>query len=232
MAFVVLDEANLSPLEHYWSSFYNLTDSSGMLEVKLGHKETVQFPNNLRFIGTINYDHTTEELSPRVLDRINIIQLNKAKEINFNNISLEETQNIKLSFKRCCDFFKMPENESLNISNDKISQAFQEIKTEFKKLKVFVSPRVEIAIKKYITIASKYMADVNKPLDYCIAQRLLPLINVQGEEHRPKLESLKSILEKNKCELSISVLDEILTIGGEDGIYEDNYNYFLTLSNV
>lgn len=232
MAFVVLDEANLSPLEHYWSSFYNLTDSSGMLEVKLGHKETVKFPNNLRFIGTINYDHTTEELSPRVLDRINIIQLNKAKEINFSNITTDETQKILLSFKRCSDFFKIPDNESLNLSNDKISQAFKVIKTEFRKLKIFVSPRVEIAIKKYITIASKYMADVNKPLDYCVAQRLLPLINLQGGENKQKLESLKLILEENKCELSIRILDEILIIGAEDGIYEDNYNYFLTLSNV
>lgn len=27
LAYIILDEANLSPLEHYWSIFYNLTDN-------------------------------------------------------------------------------------------------------------------------------------------------------------------------------------------------------------
>jgi MoxR-like ATPase len=228
MAYVILDEANLSPLEHYWSSFYNLTDSSGMLEIKLGNNEVVKFPNNLRFIGTINYDQTTEELSPRVLDRINIIQLNKTNDIRFNNIKKEDIKRINLTFKRCQDYFEI--NESEELTNN--SSAFKDIKTEFKKLKIYVSPRVEIGIKKYITIATRYMSDVNKPLDYCVAQRLLPLINLQGEENKQKLESLKTVLESNKCDLSIKILDEIISIGSENGLYEDNFNYFLTLSNV
>lgn len=233
MSFIILDEANLSPLEHYWSSFYNLTDSSGMLEVKLGHNETIKFPNNLRFIGTINYDHTTEELSPRVLDRINIIQLNKSNDINFSSISNSKINNIQLSFKRCIDFFELINVNSIELKiEDKIEKGYKEIKNEFKKLKIFISPRVEIAIKRYITLASKYMSDVNKPLDYCVAQRLLPLINLQGSENKQRLESLKEQLKNNKCEISTRILDDIINIGSEKGIYEDNFNYFLTLSNV
>lgn len=233
MSFIILDEANLSPLEHYWSSFYNLTDSTGMLEVKLGHNETIKFPNNLRFIGTINYDHTTEELSPRVLDRINIIQLNKSEDINFSNISNSKIKNIQLSFKRCIDFFELTDNNQIDLKiEDKTEQAYRAIKSEFKKLKIFISPRVEIAIKRYITLASKYMSDVNKPLDYCVAQRLLPLINLQGSENKQKLVLLKEKLENNKCEISTRILEDIISIGSEKGIYEDNFNYFLTLSNV
>ncbi len=233
MSFIILDEANLSPLEHYWSSFYNLTDSTGMLEVKLGHNETIKFPNNLRFIGTINYDHTTEELSPRVLDRINIIQLNKSEDINFSNISNSKIKNIQLSFKRCIEFFELTDNNQVELKiEDKTEKAYREIKSEFKNLKIFISPRVEIAIKRYITLASKYMSDVNKPLDYCVAQRLLPLINLQGSENKQKLVLLKEKLENNKCEISTRILEDIISIGSEKGIYEDNFNYFLTLSNV
>ncbi|GAW90791.1 hypothetical protein FPS14_contig00118-0001 [Flavobacterium psychrophilum] len=126
MSFIILDEANLSPLEHYWSSFYNLTDSTGMLEVKLGHNETIKFPNNLRFIGTINYDHTTEELSPRVLDRINIIQLNKSEDINFSNISNSKIKNIQLSFKRCIEFFELTDNNQIELKiEDKTEKSLQ-----------------------------------------------------------------------------------------------------------
>lgn len=232
MAFIILDEANLSPLEHYWSSFYNLTDSTGMLEVKLGHNETIQFPNNLRFIGTINYDHTTEELSPRVLDRINIIQLNKSEEINFSNISSSKIKNIQLSFKRCIEFFELSDINQNDKMNPQTEKGYKEIKSEFKNLKIFISPRVEIAINRYITLASKYMSDVNKPLDYCVAQRLLPLINLQGSENKQRLESLKEQLKNNKCEISTRILEDIISIGSEKGIYEDNFNYFLTLSNV
>lgn len=234
MAFIILDEANLSPLEHYWSSFYNLTDSSGMLKIQLGHKEEVCFPDNLRFIGTINYDHTTEELSPRVLDRINIIQLPKNDEDNFS-FSNSEIKRIQLTFERCKNFFeidnKIPESTK-NEKTDKIINQYKEIRDEFKKLKINISPRVGQAIKKYIIVASEYMSDVNKPLDYCIAQRLLPLINLQGIENRQKLDALKEKLENNKCDISAIILGDIINIGSEKGIYEDSFNYFLTLSNV
>ena len=234
MAFIILDEANLSPLEHYWSSFYNLTDSSGKLKIQLGHKEEVSFPDNLRFIGTINYDHTTEELSPRVLDRINIIQLPKNDDDNFN-FSNSEIKRIQLTFERCKNFFEVDNkiSESTKIEKtDKIINQYKEIRDEFKKLKINISPRVGQAIKKYIIVASEYMSDVNKPLDYCVAQRLLPLINLQGSENRQKLDMLKEKLENNKCDISAAILGDIINIGSEKGIYEENFNYFLTLSNV
>ena len=39
-------------------------------------------------------------------------------------------------------------------------------------------------------------------------------------------------LENNKCEISTQILGDIISVGSEKGIYEDNFNYFLTLSNV
>lgn len=233
MSFIILDEANLSPLEHYWSSFYNLTDSTGMLEVNLGNTEKITFPNNIRFIGTINYDHTTEELSPRVLDRINIIQLDKAPDLNIANIAKLDLERVQLSFQRCIEYFELQVHKINDFKiDDRIEKAYKEIKLAFRSLKVFISPRVELAIQRYIVLASKYMTDVNKPLDYSIAQRLLPLINLQGAENKHKLELLRETLKENKCEISAKILEEIITIGSDKGVYEDNFNYFFTLSNV
>lgn len=231
MAFILLDEANLSPLEHYWSSFYNLTDSNGILEVKLGHNETVSYPNNVRFIGTINYDHTTEELSPRVLDRINIIQLERTtKGLILNDLSNKEIESLQISFSKCIEFFKL-DNPKFDVEEEYVD-SYRLIKDEFQKLKIFISPRVEIAIMRYMNLALEYMNDENKPLDYCVAQRLLPLINLQGGDNRQKLETLKELLKDKKCNKSAGILEEIISLGSEKGIYEDNYNYFLTLSNV
>ncbi|WP_196892971.1 AAA family ATPase [Aureivirga marina] len=234
MSFIILDEANLSPLEHYWSSFYNLTDSTGMLELSLGHQEKVKFPNNLRFIGTINYDHTTEELSPRVLDRINIIQLeNKDQDFNFNSISNTEIETLKISFQKCIDFFDLKSNDVNTENEDLILKDFNQIENQFKKLNILISPRVKISIKKYITIANPHMKHKNKPLDYCVAQRLLPLINLHGANYKQKLDVLKDLLQEKDCDISVKILNQIIKTGSdEQSIYQDNFNYFLTLSNV
>ncbi|EXB29760.1 hypothetical protein J540_4219, partial [Acinetobacter baumannii 1440422] len=90
MAYILLDEANLSPIEHYWASFMGMTDSKKHMELKLG-QDTIKIPKHLRFLATINYDSTTEPLSPRIIDRAPIIVLDSSyNDSDFKN-SFEET---------------------------------------------------------------------------------------------------------------------------------------------
>jgi len=56
MAYVLLDEANLSPIEHYWSTFMGMTDGRRN-DLHLGDT-VVRIPDHLRFVATINYDRT------------------------------------------------------------------------------------------------------------------------------------------------------------------------------
>lgn len=74
---ILLDEANLSPIEHYWASFLKNCDfaSSANRSISLGGNNRFSLPEHLRFLATVNFDHTTEELSPRFLDRSWIITL-------------------------------------------------------------------------------------------------------------------------------------------------------------
>ena len=236
-AYIILDEANLSPLEHYWSMFYNLTDSkvddNKYFNLDLGGSEQLEYANNLRFIGTINYDQTTEELSPRVIDRVNIIRL-KPQDFNIDNLIYQDIRKVLLSYKDIIDYFELLDfqNELSVAFDDEHEKIFEAIKEQFKGLNIYVSPRVEIAIKRYCNVAKKVMREENKPLDYAIAQRLLPLINVQGTKAKQRLKDLQEKLPEEKFSISANILKDIISLGEEGEIYENQFNYFLTLSHA
>ena len=78
-SWVLLDEANLSPLEHYFSTFLRMCDDyvdRDVLTGDKGERAKLKVPDSMRFLGTVNYDATTEPLSPRMLDRVPVIQIN------------------------------------------------------------------------------------------------------------------------------------------------------------
>lgn len=237
LAYIILDEANLSPIEHYWSAFYNLTDSTARqnspLSISLGNNLSLEFPNNLRFIATINYDQTTESLSPRVIDRANIIEI-PSSSFNIDLVSVEEIEQLNLSYQRCIEFFNLfdfqEEKQNVELSGE-LNIIFNDIKKLFRILRIPISPRVEISIKRYCSVAKNYMKkEVSRPLDYCVAQKLLPMINLQGDGAKKNLEDLLNLFEKNDMKKSSSTLRRIIEAGNEDNIFEGNYNYFLTLS--
>lgn len=238
---VILDEANLSPMEHYWSTFYNLTDrvahAENPFEINLGQSETIKYANTLRFIGTINYDQTTEELSPRILDRVNIIRL-KPMQGQIESIVLDIVKPLDFSYRQATDFFELPDFRTSVGQNflmtEQIKEKYEEVKRIFEnKLGVYISPRVEIAVRRYCQLANKHMTEEFRPLDYCIAQRLLPLINIHGDK-KAELEELRNLIGTFKLNdsASLPILDSIIQIGSRDGFTKDNYNYFLTLSHV
>ncbi len=238
MAYVLLDEANLSPLEHYWSTFYNLTDSianeNSLLRLNLGDTTQISFPNNIRFIATINSDQTTEPLSPRILDRVNMIQIPQQLQFESNiEFACEDIKHLKLAFSKSIEYFNLldfrTENTNYTLS-PKLVEIYSEMKKIFKDLQIFISPRIDIAIKKYCQIASKVMREESRPLDYCVAQRVLPLINVQGDKSKSKLEELQKVFDKYNLSASSEILNKILKRGEDDSFFEGTYNYFLTFS--
>jgi MoxR-like ATPase len=101
---VLLDEANLSPIEHYWSKFMGLSDSFEGKEIKVTNCESLKINNNLRFIATINNDMTTEPLSPRLIDRAPCIRLDiyslkdEGNKSGLDTISDEELNDLKAKY--------------------------------------------------------------------------------------------------------------------------------------
>lgn len=84
--FLVLDEMNLSHVERYFSEFLSAIESGEpmfihgrSIEID-GVPPTVQWPQNLFVIGTVNVDETTYMFSPKVLDRANTIEFRVSNE--------------------------------------------------------------------------------------------------------------------------------------------------------
>lgn len=81
---ILLDEANLSPMEYYWADFMNICDDLGHeSKVNLGGDYVFGIPETLHFLATINNDHTTETLSPRLIDRAWIVSLPQQYKTDF-----------------------------------------------------------------------------------------------------------------------------------------------------
>lgn len=222
MAYVLLDEANLSPIEHYWSAFMGLTDHDTDRKIILGN-ETIHIPDNLRFVATINYDGTTEPLSARLINRAPIIVLDSPNDLmNGKSVhkSLESNMPIPAS--------QMKELFGLAASTPDLERDERAIYEQIKKVlqsddpnhgrPVAISPRKENAIQQYCAKARILMNIDNDmmALDFAVQQHILPLIQGSGSRFAKRLEALRSIFINNDLPKSRKVLQQIITFGESD----------------
>lgn len=231
---VLLDEANLSPIEHYWSSFMGISDLKGHKPIKLG-EDDLQIPEHLRFVATINYDNTTEFLSHRVLDRAPVILLEN------NTISpsiIDKIQNpmnllnMPISYDVMEYYFGIV--DYIPELTDKEQRIFDQIKSilEDKKFDlgktIQISNRKSIAIRQYCNKARPLMraySDDNDvlALDYAILQLILPQIRGNGKNFSNRLNNLKQILISHDLHKSVDCLDSIISNGDSD---LNTYDFF------
>jgi len=86
---LILDEMNLSQIEHYFSPFLSLLELDEDKRIlplynegdtchnSMKYKHEIKLGNNLIIVGTMNTDETTKGLSDRLLDRSSIVELSK-----------------------------------------------------------------------------------------------------------------------------------------------------------
>jgi hypothetical protein len=190
---MLLDEANLSPIEHYWAAFLRICDfdSASERSLNMGGHTILHIPNHLRFLATVNFDHTTEELSPRFLDRSWIITLSP-EVINTNTAPLTDFGNSKVvSFESLLKAFA-PREQKIDQT---ILDEWNAVQTIFSENKLPIFPRNLRMVRNYFRVASYCMDTVREetrfaPLDFAIAQKILPTINGTGEKYRNLVEKL------------------------------------------
>lgn len=230
---ILLDEANLSPMEYYWSDFMNICDDLGPhSKVNLGEDYVFGVPETLHFVATINNDHTTETLSPRLIDRAWIITLPQLNLRDYSslgnesNIPAEEVEVI--SWKSLRDAFTPVKDECF--FTPELQKCYETIVAKLREKKFTVSPRIDIAIKRYWAIASKYfeMDDTKTvaptiALDYAIAQRILPKIGGNGEEFEKWLKEFSSLCSSNGLNTSAAIVKDIIERGNQQMKY---YQFF------
>ena len=207
---IMLDEANLSPIEYYWADFMRLTDRASESDscLNIGIDNELFVPETLRFLATINADQTTEILSPRLIDRACIIKLpNVAPKPDVP----EKNGNFELvTWKNFIETFNK-ETELSTVTMTAIDKIFK----QFNDYGMTVSPRIDLGIKKYIKAAQSIMEDEgsilarDKALDFAVVQKLLPKINGYYSVYERFFESLRSLCQEYNLQMTEDAIIEI-----------------------
>lgn len=225
---VLLDEANLSPIEYYWADFMNACDSdSRFSKITLGDDIQLKIPTTLRFVATINNDDTTERLSPRLIDRAALIRLPDVPYARIEDENLADTSFVKVVEWENLQAVFAPDT-SLDL--DKVpDDIYNGICKLFRENKFSVSPRVDRAIRRYWAVAKNLFESESGndatiiALDYAVAQKLLPKINGSGKAYSDFLGKFQELCEKSNLEKSRTVLTNIIKRGETSMGY---YQYF------
>lgn len=225
---VLLDEANLSPMEHYWSDFISIYDkphNAKKITIDNPNNPEVEITDSLRFIATMNNDHTTELLSPRLIDRASFVKIKYSIPNDFEEDKSTQITNHTESSKR---FYKQdflnsifsPKNPKLVRNESKIFKSIIDIlnieKPEFGRT-IPISPRKIKSIFSYCEITREIYFNITGNqvlnLDFAIHQNILPLINGQGEKYEARLIEFNKILENNNLLRSSKELSFIINNG-------------------
>jgi hypothetical protein len=231
---VLLDEANLSPIEHYWSDFIGMCDPEGFskpIDTGMKGAERLIYPNknrNLRFIATINNDETTEAISPRLLDRAPLINMDiRHKKINdiwggINEITIDGS----IEFQHLNNLFGIKIRNDDAIDLDELTVANNFIAHITKNDKNFgetvnISNRKKNAMTAYINRAIDYMDEVVAQ-DYALAQFVVPLIKGEQKGFKSRIEVLIENAEKHRLNRTEELLKGILDKGDA---FLNNYSF-------
>lgn len=231
---VLLDEANLSPIEHYWSAFFRNCDFNTMSKrsISLGGNKDMLLPEQLRFLATVNFDHTTEELSARFLDRSWVITLEPAdieedsnELINRAFTSSDSSNRPVVPFNALTRIFNPQKGDSLD---EMIVQKWQAIQRIFasEKCSLPISPRNIKMVSSYCLAASRCMkcntpGTKLAPLDYAVAQKILPTINGTGSRYENLIKELLAECTDQSMPICAKHLHRIERNGSADlGFYQ------------
>ncbi len=208
---VMLDEANLSPIEYYWADFMRLTDRSSLndMYINIGAERELYVPETLKFVATINTDQTTETLSPRLIDRACIIKLPKVEPKYSSDVLSASTEIITWE-----NFVKaFSKTTELNPITQK---GMKEIYKLFNDYGMSVSPRTQLGIKKYVMAAQEIMEDEpntlarEKALDFAVVQKLLPKINGYYNVYERFFDSLKQLCKEYNLNMTEDAVMKII----------------------
>ena len=207
---IMLDEANLSPLEHYWSAFLKNSDLDfgKNKKISIGADQSLGIQEHLRFLATINHDHTTEELSPRFLDRSWVIKLDDTYEdvpARQNAVELPDKAIPYSALKKAfgADSFELP--------SETLLEKWRKVKKELQNLHLDVMGRCSNMVINYVCAAKHYMVDESTALDYAVAQKVLPQLTVYGAEYKQKIKDAAMLcnnLSMRRCHKLLSDIAE------------------------
>lgn len=224
---IMLDEANLSPMEYYWADFMGVCDDTNhTTAINLSENDRFRVSDSLRFMATINNDHTTENLSPRLIDRAWVISL---PQPNSPRITHFDEYYDPIPMEILHKAFDV-EDDMLNLDTVTESILREVFELCREKLNANVSPRAELAIRKYCKVGGRLFessrSGVDGPIvaiDHAIAQKILPKVQGSGATYKKILEEFNEVLVRNNLLKSSDILIRIMQRGDRNMQY---YQYF------
>lgn len=205
---ILLDEANLSPMEYYWADFMRAADNSESdVFINIGLDKDIYIPETLHFLATINNDQTTEQLSPRLIDRAWIVKLPNNRCIAKTNVSVDECFKNRILWSDIKEAFV--DSGSTEMSLKAVAEQIYKL---FNEHHLTVSPRIQQSIKNYVCVAQEIMEDEigvtkkQKALDFAIVQKLLPKINGYYKDYELLFKKLIPICDENGLKMTKEAL--------------------------
>lgn len=238
LSLMLLDEANLSAIEHYGAFLINISDDESDKILRLS-KEEIRIPSSMRIVATINHDLTTEALSPRLIDRAPVIPFDSFVDDSVDYIEEVDSYN-KLSYEAFSGMFgrKAYLRTQLSIDNTTLPQQLQEAVDMLSNRDAKYGPPIILSRRKLanlidyvytLTSVLKVTAKLSdipaleKAIDFAVLYFVLPSVQGAGSGTKQRLESLRELLVKYDLELSSDKLADIL-IRGEKNL--ETYNFF------
>lgn len=165
--------------------------------LKYGNK--IKIPSNIRFCGTINKDDTTKDLSPKVVDRSIIMEIEKVTE---------EKENIDKKVKSINISAKSFEVKTDEIDNSYIRIKINEKKEYFaKKLDIKLNNRFDKHVREIY--GSKIFDNNSEFLDMVCLMKIIPKINMYiDESNEDVVSSLEELFKASKPK-SKKIFDEM-----------------------
>ena len=228
--FLILDEMNLSKVEHYFSDILSCLESRYLEGGSVKQEEIIlhnqgraitaddgtsddvpakiSLPLNLYIVGTVNIDESTYMFSPKVLDRANVIEFN---EVDLSGGGGGGSKKFNLtSFPSFGEALPIPAN-AFKSAPSLVNDRLQTLITILKPFNMHFGYRTANEISAFVLAAKNHVGGDNETLitalDIQILQKVLPKLSGGHAKLEEPLRLIISELAREELEVQSITLE-------------------------
>ena len=179
-----------------------------------------KIPSNVRFVGTMNVDETTNFFSPKVLDRVHIMRLENPLFIEEETVSKVSTNTLPLSVT-AESFGAISSYPHYDASNPIVKELLSLGKDVFLPLHIDISLRTMRQAMLYAEVASKVELTQQEVISYFVQHKLLPrcVIETRFDQQNQvdKFNSLLKRVEKTWPRSCVKQIRALIDMGKDTG---------------
>jgi energy-coupling factor transporter ATP-binding protein EcfA2 len=224
---ILMDEFNLAAPEYYFSQLLQVLTRPANQErlVRLydagsqpsanGNKpiDQLRLYPNISFWGTINYDETTERLSPRLLDRTGMIFLSVRDIVPPASTTTASVIGKGVLAGQLVDRFVRGPEQCPEGPWELIEPLLALLKKQSEEwgAGIDLSPRVLEAVRRFLA-NSRGLLPIERAVDFVFEQRVLPVMRGRGPKFTARVKALAEKLTEKSLERSARHVQDALVL--------------------